>query len=228
VPGFHTQISVSFYAVIVLYFFYVLAPGISAIIIHRVQKEKSNYDKIIRINNINRIVSFYVPAILFQAFSENYTSVLQVISVLTYAMMLTSLYNVVQTCWLELSGPVISLILHYVIWNINGTKNIHLEDVVITILIVSLLYLMASLTRKHRLKLKNFICHNIMNDFTIDFQLTKKEKEIITCIVQGKNTKEISEDHFISSKTVRTHIDNIFRKTETHSRIELIAKFIDF
>ena len=57
-----------------------------------------------------------------------------------------------------------------------------------------------------------------------EFGLTPREKEIIELIYTGKSNKQIAEQLFLSESTVKTHIYNIFRKTEVGNRVELICK----
>jgi len=52
--------------------------------------------------------------------------------------------------------------------------------------------------------------------------LTKREKEILRHIAEGKSNKEISEILNISKFTVKTHRQNILRKLETNKLAELI------
>lgn len=52
--------------------------------------------------------------------------------------------------------------------------------------------------------------------------LTKREKQIITLLANGKSTNEISEQCFISSHTVSTHRKNIIKKIECKSFAELL------
>lgn len=47
--------------------------------------------------------------------------------------------------------------------------------------------------------------------------LSSREKEILTCVVQGKTNKEIAQTLFLSTHTVITHRRNITRKLEIHS-----------
>jgi len=54
--------------------------------------------------------------------------------------------------------------------------------------------------------------------------LTNKETEIFELIKQGKTNKEIALELFISVSTVKTHINNIFKKMNISNRNELIAK----
>lgn len=47
--------------------------------------------------------------------------------------------------------------------------------------------------------------------------LSDREKEVITCLVQGMSNKEIADNLFISVNTVITHRRNIARKLQIHS-----------
>ncbi|UTW61628.1 response regulator transcription factor [bacterium SCSIO 12741] len=61
-----------------------------------------------------------------------------------------------------------------------------------------------------------------------DFQLTKREQEILEHISKGKNHSIIAEDLFISPKTVRKHIENIYSKLQVHNRVEAVQKAIKY
>lgn len=52
--------------------------------------------------------------------------------------------------------------------------------------------------------------------------LTKREKEIAKLIVQGKTTKEIANELFISPLTVDTHRKNIFSKLGIKKVVALV------
>lgn len=56
------------------------------------------------------------------------------------------------------------------------------------------------------------------------YNLTKRELEVIELISKGLNNREISEKLYISSNTVRTHIDNIFNKLNVSSRMAILYK----
>jgi len=51
--------------------------------------------------------------------------------------------------------------------------------------------------------------------------LSKRENEIIRCLLAGESYKTISEKLFISPATVQSHIKNIYRKLDIHSKYEL-------
>ena len=57
------------------------------------------------------------------------------------------------------------------------------------------------------------------------YDITDREKEIISLILKGYNNNKIGETLFISVSTVKKHIYSIFGKTSVKSRYELIALF---
>lgn len=54
--------------------------------------------------------------------------------------------------------------------------------------------------------------------------LTKREKEVLECLKRGLVVKQISEELFISSKTVRKHLEHIYEKLQVHSAKKAILK----
>ncbi|WHZ56026.1 response regulator [Metabacillus hrfriensis] len=52
--------------------------------------------------------------------------------------------------------------------------------------------------------------------------LTKREKEILFELVKGLSNKEIAEALFISDKTVKIHINKIFKKLNVKSRSQAV------
>ena len=63
------------------------------------------------------------------------------------------------------------------------------------------------------------------NRFVKNFNLTKKESEILQLILKGISTREIADRLSISSGTAKNHILNIYKKTDTHSKFELFALY---
>ncbi len=53
--------------------------------------------------------------------------------------------------------------------------------------------------------------------------LTAREMEILRLLADGRGTHEIATGLFISKVTVRTHVQNILRKLEVHSKLEAVA-----
>lgn len=55
--------------------------------------------------------------------------------------------------------------------------------------------------------------------------LTEREKEVLGLIADGKNTKEIASELFITTGTVRNYISVILDKLGVSNRIEAITRF---
>ncbi|HEX7845547.1 MAG TPA: response regulator transcription factor [Chitinophagaceae bacterium] len=58
------------------------------------------------------------------------------------------------------------------------------------------------------------------------FDLTDREKEILTCLVKGMSYKMVADACFISIETVNVHVKNIYRKLQVHSKSEAVIKAI--
>ncbi|MBK8611714.1 MAG: response regulator transcription factor [Chitinophagaceae bacterium] len=57
------------------------------------------------------------------------------------------------------------------------------------------------------------------------FKLTKREKEILQFLIDGKAYKNIADICSISLQTLFTHTRNIYNKLNIHSRAEIAARF---
>jgi DNA-binding CsgD family transcriptional regulator len=57
--------------------------------------------------------------------------------------------------------------------------------------------------------------------FKVRFSLTRRELEIVHCIMADLSYLEIAEKLFISKFTVHTHVKNIYRKLGVRNKIEL-------
>jgi DNA-binding NarL/FixJ family response regulator len=55
----------------------------------------------------------------------------------------------------------------------------------------------------------------------IGVKLTQAEQQVAGYVTQGRSNLEISQQLFISKRTIESHISNILRKTELHNRTEL-------
>ena len=55
---------------------------------------------------------------------------------------------------------------------------------------------------------------------------TKRELEILECLIQGDTNRLISERLFISEQTVKTHLKNIFSKLNVNSKSQAVVRAI--
>lgn len=61
---------------------------------------------------------------------------------------------------------------------------------------------------------------------TEEINLTKRETETLEQLSKGLNYNQIGENLFISPKTVRKHIENIYSKLQVHSKLEAVQKAV--
>ena len=57
-----------------------------------------------------------------------------------------------------------------------------------------------------------------------DVPLSKREKEVLNLVLQGKSNKQIALSLGITIRTVEFHLKNVYAKFQVNSRIELILK----
>lgn len=64
--------------------------------------------------------------------------------------------------------------------------------------------------------------------FTRDesYDLTEREREILKYLVEGRSYKAVAEKCFISLDTVSSHVKNIYKKLQVHSKSEAVGKAI--
>ncbi|GHV75809.1 hypothetical protein AGMMS49942_06300 [Spirochaetia bacterium] len=60
--------------------------------------------------------------------------------------------------------------------------------------------------------------------FCAEFSLSDREKQAADELLSGKSNKEIAESLSLSTRTVETHLRNIYRKTGAPNRFALLAQ----
>ncbi len=65
-------------------------------------------------------------------------------------------------------------------------------------------------------------CHNDFNALLVG--LTMRQKEVYDLIISGKTNKEIISELFIEQSTLKTHINQIYKKLNIKNRNELKSK----
>jgi len=63
---------------------------------------------------------------------------------------------------------------------------------------------------------------NLSETGTRDFDLTKRELEILEQIATGQGYQHIADSLFISVKTVSKHIENIYVKLQVHNKLDAV------
>ncbi len=69
----------------------------------------------------------------------------------------------------------------------------------------------------------DMLISNLKNPLAADYQLTKQEKNILSCLVKGQSNKEIARKQVLSISTVKFHVSNILNKLGATSRAEAVS-----
>jgi LuxR family maltose regulon positive regulatory protein len=54
--------------------------------------------------------------------------------------------------------------------------------------------------------------------------LSERELEVLQLIAAGKSNRRIASELFVSVGTVKTHLNNVYRKLDAHSRTQALAR----
>lgn len=61
----------------------------------------------------------------------------------------------------------------------------------------------------------------LLASFSVNYEISKREKDVVQLICKGLSNQEISDALFISLQTVKDHIHRIFNKTGVKNRVQL-------
>lgn len=56
------------------------------------------------------------------------------------------------------------------------------------------------------------------------FELTRRERDVLAILATGASIKEIAETLFLSQPTIKTHLNNIYRKLGSANKIEAVNR----
>jgi len=85
-----------------------------------------------------------------------------------------------------------------------------------------------SVARRLLNMIKENVDHHSKIKSALHYNLTEREKEVLHCIVKGKNYKMTGYELNISYETVRSHMKNIYEKLNVASLTEVVAKAINY
>ena len=66
-----------------------------------------------------------------------------------------------------------------------------------------------------------------LEEAALDFQISRREMEVLKLICRGLTNQAIAEALFISRHTVKDHVKHIMRKTGLSSRQQISANFLN-
>lgn len=146
--------------------------------------------------------------------------VLGIITILIYPVLIYQLV-IYRKDFMNINSIDVTLMLFYTWWNL--------------VMLGYLLWYFISMIKSNNNRISDSLCekndesdNNIKLEEKIevnDFNLTKREKQILSYLLSGKTNKEISLIFDISLNTVNNHVANIYYKSGVKNRVELVNKF---
>lgn len=79
-----------------------------------------------------------------------------------------------------------------------------------------------NMARKSLRLIQNGVTH--LEKKEVDYELTKREQEIIEHLAKGLSYEQIADNLFITHGTVRKHVENVYKKLQVHNKVEAIQK----
>ena len=58
-------------------------------------------------------------------------------------------------------------------------------------------------------------------------KITEREKELIELLITGKTNKELARDMIVSIHTIKSILENLYRKFDVHNRMQLAIKYLE-
>lgn len=91
-------------------------------------------------------------------------------------------------------------------------------------LIILCVVILAAVFHRYRIKHLRLQLHtrNQMDAICSKYNISKREREVLDLILKGKSNKDIEDELFISIRTVKAHIYNMYKKVGVQNRLELI------
>ncbi|WP_054694506.1 helix-turn-helix transcriptional regulator [Syntrophomonas palmitatica] len=67
--------------------------------------------------------------------------------------------------------------------------------------------------------------HEKIADFAAHYALTNREMQVLELVLYGQSLSEISQNLYITERTVKAHVSNLLKKTSTKNRTQLISYY---
>lgn len=110
-------------------------------------------------------------------------------------------------------------------WSIHLLAALHPYSATLSLLAIVIIVFIAPAVAMESVNLSQIpSISQIPDDVHHASNLTPQERRIVDLLLQGRNNQEIIQELYISINTLKTHLKNIYRKTETKNRRELIER----
>ena len=103
------------------------------------------------------------------------------------------------------------------------TLTAHNFNVEIVIILVAIIFLFIGIYLNKKSLHKTVLLTNEINHQKIkEFEISKREYEVLQAVSKGLSNKEIAEKLFLSESTIKTHVSNLLLKLNAKRRTQAI------
>ncbi|CRF35297.1 LuxR family transcriptional regulator [Brachyspira suanatina] len=172
---------------------------------------------------ISIIAIFIIGAVNYKSIKDKtmklIVKILGLITIIIYPVLIYQLI-IYRMEAADIGSMDITLLLFYIWWNLVmlGYLSWYFINIVNN-----------KMSNPNNLKNENIIKDDVKTENEsskeIEVNLTKREKEILSYLLDGKTNKEVSLILSISLNTVNNHVANIYEKSGVKNRVELVNKF---
>lgn len=131
---------------------------------------------------------------------------------------------------LALAGYAAFFLLVFEIWPVVGDQGMNLIDLCLMVLFLAAVGVETIVRQQKPVpappSVSGVDMGRLMGERCLEvaeaFQLSKREREILELLVQGRSAPSIAEELFVSVNTIKTHVKRIYGKLGVHSKEELL------
>lgn len=199
------------------------------ITVKRLSKDfEANSRRLVRIDRSFFFLNNFTIALLIPAFGTQFINIFWFVTAINFSVIFASPYNRGRKMLVVYFAPLISYVIHSLIYLFSGKGLYAIEGGFALLMCIVFYYTHLTINKKRLYDKLEGNSEELFSRFSTAYKLTEREGEILSEIFKGKQNKQIGASLFISPGTVRNHLSNIFLKTGTHSRMELLSMFNSF
>lgn len=188
-----------------------------------------NVNRIQRAEGTYSYVTTLAFALLIPAVHRYYGNFLWFISAFLFSLLLANPFISRRMKLVAVLSPIGGFLFHALIAYLRYDMHLHPPGLLFAVLVCGLLwYLDGMFERTNIFAALSRDDANAIEKFSRHHDLSSREREVLEHLLRGQGLKTIGTQLFVSQNTIKTHTRNIYRKTGTHSRTELLVAYTQF
>lgn len=147
-------------------------------------------------------------------------------------MIATVIYSIIKKKVISSVNPIILLLLvteNMIVWYIEKLLSVEMELLAVSYITTGGIFILLFKNNDVYEKMNNInkeikTVEEVIKIWKDKYNLTKRELDIVNCLIENKARSKIAEELFISEHTVKKHTTHIYEKLDITSRNDLLYK----